>query len=1113
MNRIVTGVVLAIVCLTSPADRRRGDDARHASDALPAGVLPQLVKQIQDLDARYHPRMEGPGADPVLVAANPAHRFASRYHARGVSLRIAGSPALEMNVSRVRVDDRVHPLVTAPWTVREGRIERTSTSGAFEIVEWYLNASVGLEQGFTIDAPADRAAAGTSTIGVAIDVGSAWTPRLDAGGRTIHFDGPAGERLRYGHLAAWDARGRALPARLAADGQTIAVSVDVEDARYPVTIDPFIQQAQLLAPAGVADAFFGWSVAIDRDTAVVAAPFEVTEGPVLTVGAGYVFTRRGGLWSFEARLGSSGAGPVAGLGWDVAVEGNTAVLGAPFGGGSPGVALVFTRSGSTWAQQAVLTGVDTAAFDLFGFRVAIDGETVLVGAPAHEGRGAAYVFTRTGNTWAQQAELGAGEGEVGDLFGVSVGLDGSTAVIGAQSDDVGAVIDQGAAYVFTGSGSVWTESARVSGPEGTPGTAFGASVAVGPDYFLVGAPNEALPDSGGFGAVYAFRGSGASWGQEARIVPPPGAPLALFGLSIAVSEGLAAVGVEMLDGVVSIYQRESGVWRLLEQVNPSDEAPGDFFGFDVGISGTTVVTGADSKQIGANPSQGAAYVFDSVRQSGLPPPSLTEVRPNSGSALGGTAVTLKGSDFDRSMRVTFDGVAATNVVWLDSSTITATTPAHAAGTVGVTVFNQDGQSSTLLSAFTYIAPPPPPPTATTLTVSLGGTGLGRVVSAPAGIACGSDCTETYTTAPVVQLVAIPAADAGFAGWTGDADCADGSVTMTANRNCTARFQRFGEGRTLDVDGDGRGDAIGYAPAPTSTSPGLLTSVQAFSGVLRAGDINGDRRSDILGYDPATGAWTISLGGASIVTGSVAPRQSPFVFDVNGDGGADVVFHDPVAGRVQTCIPVPGGLDCRAPIAVPTGVALFPLDVNGDGRGDLLNYRWATGEGTFLLGGDSGVFTNTSLTIAGLAGNDVVVIDVNGDRRSDLIFSDPIGGASTLFVNGGSAFSTVDVGNVPGFTLRAARLDGDARGDLVAYNAATGQTLQALNNGTAFTISASQLPAGRQIFTSDVNGDNRSDVLLYDPATGAITIATSQANGTFTQQQGTSPPGLTILASQ
>ena len=135
-----------------------------------------------------------------------------------------------------------------------------------------------------------------------------------------------------------------------------------------------------------------------------------------------------------------------------------------------GSAYVFTRSGTTWSQQAKLTAADGAAGDWFGYSVAVSGDTAVVGAAgddvgANADQGSAYVFARSGTTWTQQAQLTAADGAAGDCFGRSVAVSGDTAVVGASDDDVGANTDQGSAYVFGGPGQA-RQARRQSRPRG-----------------------------------------------------------------------------------------------------------------------------------------------------------------------------------------------------------------------------------------------------------------------------------------------------------------------------------------------------------------------------------------------------------------------------------------------------------------------------------------------------------------------------------------------------------------------------------------------------------------------------------------------------------------------
>jgi hypothetical protein len=175
---------------------------------------------------------------------------------------------------------------------------------------------------------------------------------------------------------------------------------------------------------------------------VIGAPYRGSTKKDVSEGAAYVFTRSGSTWSQQAQLAFSGAAADDYIGWSVAVTGSTAVIGAPGADSGTGAAYVFTRSGSTWSQQAELTTSGTVGA---GRSVAISGSTVVVGAPGTDSNtGAAYVFTRSGSTWSQQAELTASDAAESTQFGFSVALTGSTAMVGAFEKEAAT----GAAYAF-----------------------------------------------------------------------------------------------------------------------------------------------------------------------------------------------------------------------------------------------------------------------------------------------------------------------------------------------------------------------------------------------------------------------------------------------------------------------------------------------------------------------------------------------------------------------------------------------------------------------------------------------------------------------------------------
>jgi uncharacterized repeat protein (TIGR01451 family) len=313
------------------------------------------------------------------------------------------------------------------------------------------------------------------------------------------------------------------------------------------------------------------------------------------------------------------------FGISVALSGDTAVVGAYGDGiganGGQGSAYVFTRSGTVWSQQAKLSADDGAAIDLFGISVALSGDTVVVGAReddigANTNQGSAYVFTRSGTVWSQQAKLSASDGAAGDMFGISVALSGDTAVVGASGDDIGANPNQGSAYVFTRSGSVWSQQAQLSAGDGAVNDAFGSSVALSGDTAVVGAHQDDIGANPNQGSAYVFTRSGTVWSPQTKLSAGDGAAGDMFGISVALSGDTAVVGALWDDiganvdqGSAYVFTRSGTVWSQQTQLSAGDGAAGDNFGGSVALSGDTAVVGASGDDIGANANQGSAYVF------------------------------------------------------------------------------------------------------------------------------------------------------------------------------------------------------------------------------------------------------------------------------------------------------------------------------------------------------------------------------------------------------------------------------------------------------------------------------------------------------------------------
>lgn len=327
---------------------------------------------------------------------------------------------------------------------------------------------------------------------------------------------------------------------------------------------------------------FGRSVALSGDTLLVGANGERSnatgvngnqnDNSLSFAGAAYVFVRSGSTWSQQAYLKASNTGSGDQFGGAVSLSGDTAVVGASVeqsnatgvngdeannAANVAGAAYVFVRSGSSWSQQAYLKASNTEANDQFGSAVAVDGDTILISAPEEDSdaagvngaqgnnasleSGAAYVFTRTGSTWSQQAYLKASTNDIGwgDRFGVSVGLSGDVALVGSvieasdadgidgdESDNTAA--GAGAGYVFTRDAGSWSQTHYLKASNSDSSDSFGSGVALADGTIVVGARIErsnATTVNGdqtdnslfGAGAAYVFQLAGFAvdpWSDE-----------------------------------------------------------------------------------------------------------------------------------------------------------------------------------------------------------------------------------------------------------------------------------------------------------------------------------------------------------------------------------------------------------------------------------------------------------------------------------------------------------------------------------------------------------------------------------------------------------------------
>ena len=377
--------------------------------------------------------------------------------------------------------------------------------------------------------------------------------------------------------------------------------------------------AKLVPSFSQANDQVGASVAVSGETLVLGVPGDDNAGGV-SAGSAAVFVRNGGTWSLQATLLPPDPASQRAFGTAAALSGDTAVVtsvGDDFAAGSQGGAVhVYARSGTSWIHEAELTASPSKPFDTWGWAVALQGDTlVLTSIGANAQQGAAYVFEREAAGWLMRAELVADDAEPNEWFGWVVSLAGDTVVVGAPHDaDSGPAA--GAAYVFKRTGSTWAQQGKLLASDGTQADEFGTCVAIAGDTIVVGAWHDHIGDETQAGSAYVFvRGEG-QWSQQAKLVASDATHADFFGSAVTLVGDAAVVTASRDDdvsgdaGSAYPFVRSGTAWTEQPKITAPPVTANAHFGLRAAQSGATVVFGAPSD--GSFPSQGvgAGYVFD-----------------------------------------------------------------------------------------------------------------------------------------------------------------------------------------------------------------------------------------------------------------------------------------------------------------------------------------------------------------------------------------------------------------------------------------------------------------------------------------------------------------------
>jgi len=382
-----------------------------------------------------------------------------------------------------------------------------------------------------------------------------------------------------------------------------------------------IQESRITPRICHASDYFGFSVSVHGKWAIIGA-----YGDSSKTGAAYILEKSGSTWIQKKKIENLDGRTNDYFGISVAIHGDTAVIGSPNDddkGDASGSAFIFEQNmggPGNWGLRKKLLATDGDSNDAFGFSVAIYGDTVIVGAKNDEDLasncGSAYVFERNRygpDNWGEVKKLLPDDGSSANHFGHSVSLYKDTAGVGALEHGPGAVYIYGRDEEGT---DKWGQIQKLTPNDGENGDDFGNAVSIFGDTILVGAKEDSYDTHKWVGSAYFFQKNGGIWSQTKKVKPDHLGSSSNFGCGVSVSGNLAIIGCmnssednKQNTGAAYVYERTGASWEPFYKFLASDLEAFDHYGYSVANHGGLLLVGAYGKQE-CGVKSGVSYLYE-----------------------------------------------------------------------------------------------------------------------------------------------------------------------------------------------------------------------------------------------------------------------------------------------------------------------------------------------------------------------------------------------------------------------------------------------------------------------------------------------------------------------